>query len=870
MIGQTLGHYRVDSLLGEGGMGKVYKAYDHTLGRTAALKILPAELVHDAERLERFTREARTASALNHPNVVTIYEVGRSDDQHYIAMELVEGETLRQRLMRGPLELPRALELVAQVADGVATAHAVNVTHRDLKPENIVVAKNGYAKILDFGLAKLQTLPPSSEDGATAVRGTTPGVVLGTVGYMAPEQAKGEEVDHRADIFAIGCILYEAVTGQRSFRGDSSVDVLHKIIYSEPKPITELTREVPHELQRIVRKSLAKDPDHRYQSAKDLALDLRELKQEVESQPRGLASATKPSGSRLPAMPLLLLAAMAVGIVAALVFFWRRERAAPPQTAEKPAMSITRLTNSGNVIGASISPDGEYLAYVYSDAAQHSLWVRQIATASALELEAPRRGGYWGLTFTPDSRSIYYGYKSQADPSGGLYQIPILGGQPRLLLRGIDSQVRFSADGKQMVFLRQHSPKPGHSAIIVANADGTSERSLASKAPPESLQTFWGAPAWSHDGQSIITPVRKATTWRLMRFDVQRGTETLFSKDEWGALGDVQSFRDGSGLLVIGSDSRPPVIQIWFVARDGTRRRVTNDLLQYRIVNLTEDDKQLLTVAADTSSALWKVSLDGKRQAKLTNGREDGFRGVAAAEDGTIYFITAESGRPDIWSLDARGNRRRVTLGEWASQSIAVSPDQKYLVTTMPRQNDWVVVRMERDGSAAKVLSPVVNGRGGRATLSFTSDSKFVIFDSAIDGVDRIWKVPIDGGNAVALREGDSPAVSPDGTHIAYLRPGAIEVAPIGGGAPQRFENVTVTNSSAVHWSPDGNGILHNAARGDRINIWLQPLDGSEPRKVTNFDDEYVHRFDVTPDGKEIVLSRGVLSRDAVLIKNFR
>src|SRR5438093_6623312 len=277
LSGEQIGRYRILAVLGSGGMGAVYDAMDPQLGRHVALKILPLGFASEPGRLQRFVQEAKAASALNHPHLVSIYEIGSSgrngEPVHFIAMEKVEGKNLRETLARQPLPLRKAVELVAQVADAVAAAHSVGVIHRDLKPENIMIASAGYAKVLDFGLAKLRVATASDSDNdPTAVRSET-GMVLGTAGYMSPEQAQGKDADHRADIFALGCILYELASGRRAFRGESSVDTLHKIIYSEPEPLAQ----APAELQRIVRKAMAKDPDERYQSAKDFAVDLRAL-----------------------------------------------------------------------------------------------------------------------------------------------------------------------------------------------------------------------------------------------------------------------------------------------------------------------------------------------------------------------------------------------------------------------------------------------------------------------------------------------------------------------------------------------------------------------------------------------------------------
>ena len=302
--GAHLNYFEIVALLGVGGMGEVYKANDTRLGRPVALKILPAHLVEDADRVRRFIQEAKSASALNHPHIITIYEIGQSEVEgtvdggesnpsdkaarlHYIAMEFVDGSTLHTKIHRDRIDLKKLLEYFAQVADGLAKAHVAGIVHRDLKPENIMITEDGYSKILDFGLAKLiESSPPSSdefEEVATAMMGQTrPGMVMGTIGYMSPEQAQGKPVDQRSDIFSFGCILYEAATGRKPFAGDSIIDSLHKIVYTQASPIRESNPSAPAELQRIVRKCLAKDPADRYQSIRDVAIDLRDLIREYD------------------------------------------------------------------------------------------------------------------------------------------------------------------------------------------------------------------------------------------------------------------------------------------------------------------------------------------------------------------------------------------------------------------------------------------------------------------------------------------------------------------------------------------------------------------------------------------------------------
>jgi len=859
--GRTLGRYRLDAFLGEGGMGRVYRAFDPTLGRAVAIKILPPALVHDRDRLERFIREARTASSLNHPNVVTIYEIGHEGETHFIAMELLEGETLRDR---GKIELRRAIDLLAQVADGVAAAHAVGVIHRDLKPENIIITKSGFAKILDFGLAKLREAPATSE-GATTPRKTDPGTVLGSVGYMSPEQAAGREVDHRSDIFSLGCILYEAVSGRRAFSGNSSIDTLHKIIHDDPQPLRELDPDVPPELQRIVRKCLAKDPDERYQSAKDMAIDLRTLRRDFDSQPRGVApSVTKGrSGAWIAAAVIAAVVIAAVAVVLVM---------RPKQTARTP-MTVTRITANGNVIGAAISPNGQYVGYAYSDAGKHSIFVKQLSTGSVLQLVPPGAFGTWGISFGPDSQSVYYAAKSGLHRHGELYQIPILGGSPREVLENIESSVTFSPDGKRLAFLRLGDN--GGSSLVIANIDGTGEKTLVTKTPPNFLAPiFWAAPAWSADGKMIASAIHNGSDWNLRAYNVDDGSEHPLSHDTWSFVGHCAWLHDMSGFVVVGSPVGTTTRQLWFVSYPGgERRQITNDLFDYRMTSITSDDSALMTVAAEQTASSWYVPLAGDTPpVKLTAGKSDGLLGVAASANDIVY-TSLENERWYLWSVDRAGNnRRQLNVGSYGGTSPSFSPDGKLLVYAARHDRDWVLMRSNADGSDAHELCPItVSGSFGEGDARITPDGRWVIFDQSPDGKERLWKVSIDGGTPVPMAfEGWVPAISPDGKYLAYGVAGGFNISPLAGGPPVRsFTSLSGTNYSMVRWMPDGKAVLHNAGLNDRKNIWLQPLDGSQAHPVTHFDDQYVLRFDVMPDGKALAVARGVLLRDAVLLKNF-
>src|SRR5262249_28371871 len=490
-MSRTIAHYEIVEKIGEGGMGEVYKARDTKLDRLVALKILPPHVVEDSERLRRFVLEARAASALNHPNIVTIYEIGEAKesaggvepsngasageqniqqrvidlparDIHYIAMEFINGHSLAVKIHRDNTGLKRLLQYLVQVAEGLAKAHSAGIVHRDLKPENVMVSEDGFAKILDFGLAKLveaeegatATQPGSRlEDAPTAVMDRTrPGLVLGTVGYMSPEQVQGKPVDQRSDIFAFGCIMYEAGAGRRPFQGDSIIDSLHRIIYSQPTPLAECNPAAPAELQRMVRKCIAKDPDARYQSAKDIAIDLRALITEMDSgsfpealaypgtagggstdpnmagqqpatHPRYITDTVARSASTNPSASLsafkdrinsrLIAAAVGLAVIAfgSLYLLIGMRHARSKSTGVFQNRRVTKLTSSGKASAARVSPDGKYVAYIMSDQGKQSIWLRQVATPSILPVVAPGDVDYMGLAFSPDGNYIYYSAK---------------------------------------------------------------------------------------------------------------------------------------------------------------------------------------------------------------------------------------------------------------------------------------------------------------------------------------------------------------------------------------------------------------------------------------------------------------------------
>ena len=500
-----LGRFEIRSQLGAGGMGEVYLALDAQLDRTVALKVLPADVAINGERMRRFIQEAKAAAALKHPNIAHIYEVGESEGTHFIAMEHIEGETLRDEIYRQQTSLHRLLKYLTQVAEGLAKAHAAGIVHRDLKPDNIMITSDGYAKILDFGLAKL--IEPQRGFGsgsgtsevATAIlaQHSAPGIIMGTVGYMSPEQAQGHvhQIDHRSDIFSFGCILYEAATRQKAFAGKDVLDSLHMIVHAPTPQVRELNPNAPDELQRIIRRCLAKEPDKRYQSIREVAIELEELQQElsdrgeleysVQPESRLTESTIDPQAAKLlntqqPAPPTTQAAishstssaeylvsgiknhkaavAVALGVVLTIAGGIGLYRYINPSRTTKPPpfqnMKITKLTFNGKATSAVISPDGNQVVYAIYDGGLRSLWLRQVATGTDVKLTEPEDTNYFGLTISPDGNFLYYAYGGKSSQNRELYRMPVLGGTPRKVVEDIGSPVGFSPDGKQIAFVR--------------------------------------------------------------------------------------------------------------------------------------------------------------------------------------------------------------------------------------------------------------------------------------------------------------------------------------------------------------------------------------------------------------------------------
>ena len=862
----------------------MYRADDTELRRAVALKALPTSFVADRDRLARFVQEARSASSVSHPNLVAIYDVGAAapsgsaDKVHFIAMELVDGKTLRELLVHDTRDLKKMLDYCIQAAEALSAAHAAGVVHRDLKPENLMIAAGGYLKVLDFGLAKLRATPALLDNAAketTVAANTEPGVMLGTVGYMAPEQAQGRPADHRADIFAFGCVLYEVASGARAFSGSTAVDTLHRILNTDPPPLTTRVPGAPAELQRIVAKCLAKDPEERYQSMKEVAIDLRSLRRQIDS---GVSSAVTAVPARPGVrrwLPPAAAGVIAIAAIAAGAIYWSGRHT----TAPSGPLMIQRLTASGIVIDAVISPDGKYIAYVESAGGLQSLHLRQVGGGRILELVPPERTGYWGVAFTPDGQSIMYGWRSGADPIGTLFRIPVLGGRPDKVLTKIESRVTFSPDGKRMAFFRLN-PEDRSSAIVISSIDGSDQQELSAKRPPEFYAPgFFVAPSWSPDGKTIAAFVRDSRTRdaRLTVVEVDTKVERPFpERFQDGTF--TAWLPDGSGVAVVGR--RPGVHttgnggQIFIQPYpSGPLRRVTNDMIEYRNISFSGDGQQMVSIGFDITVRMSLVPFDGGEPRLLPSDRFDGGRGLTWMPDGSrLLFSRVIAGKSSIASMRVDGSDVREIVNDEASAWPAVSPDGKTLVYFAVRGTQSGIWRSDIGGGNITLLAELPDANG----IVFSPDGGSVVVSSTVLGPPAALRIPIDGGEPrpIVVRF-DRPALSPDGKLLAGAHrerpdsPVTLAVVTSDNGTVVRsFPLDTTSLGGSSGWASDGSAVLFTTV--ERYNVWRRKLPNGEPEKITRFSDLAIIRFAVSPDGRTLAICRGGQNRDAFLFTGFK
>jgi serine/threonine protein kinase/WD40 repeat protein len=906
--GVSIGHYKILSLLGTGGMGEVYLAQDTRLGRKIAIKLLPADHSLDKVRLRRFQQEARAASALNHPNIITIHEIGEVQARHFIATEFIEGQTLRQFLKRKRLDLRKGLEIAIQAASALAAAHEVGIVHRDIKPENIMLRPDGLVKVLDFGLAQLSNAQSSATDTEALTLEkvvTAPGLLMGTVNYMSPEQARGQKLDARSDIFSLGVVLYEMISGRPPFEGETTSDLIAALLKVEPSPIEHITDVAP-ELQRIVSKALRKDREERYQTVKDLLVDLKSVKRQLAqvvttsaaaistdddaraalSTGDQMIAATGEAGartafsveyltselSRHKSAAVLTLVMLTITAATAYVLTGSvKDQNAATQFGN---IKLTRVTNSGKAHSPAISPDGQDIAFLLPDGDQEILWIQQVATGSKVRI-GPITGGlqYGGLTFSPDGTYLYYvGGGDGEDSRPALYRVPRLGGPTHKVISGVNSSLSLSRDGNRLAFVRNH---PNETDVIVANVDGRDEHKVTTRQDPD---FFWSV-ALSPDGTRIACAgMRRGSEERdakVIEVEVNSGSQRTITTQGWSWIHQVNWLHDNSGLVIIAQDKEESAIQLWFISYpEGEARRITTDLNNYSDLSLTTDSKRLVATQNSEVMNLYIVTdRNAGRAEQVTSGpgRRDGMYGVSWTPDGEIVYSSFASGAQEIWQMEPDGsNQRQLTIDSGQTNSLSVSPDGRYIVYVAVRDGERDVWRINTDGSNPKQLT-----YGAGALAPYCSADNRWVFYHVIDSGKRITrKVPIDGGEPAEVPDlpPETLSFSPDGKMSIYIQAQDKTKKRIGiissqGGQPVKLLDLPAS-AVRVQWLPDGTALTYVDQRTE--NVWVLPLDGRPPSQVTAFKGGRIAYFAWSSDARQVAAAFHDKSSDVVLITQSR
>jgi eukaryotic-like serine/threonine-protein kinase len=867
-VGEKLGPYEVVSRLGAGGMGEVYRARDTRLQRDVAIKLVSARSPGPGSQ-QRLQAEARAISQLQHPNICTLYDIGTHHDETFLVMELLVGETLDQKLRRETMPLSDLLTIASDLAGALEYAHSMGIIHRDIKPANIFVTAEGLPKLMDFGLVK------RIEDNPDAItlsdpRLTSPGAVLGTVCYMSPEQARGEEVDNRSDLFSFGAVLYEASAGRTPFPGATTAVIFDAILNRTPVSLVALKQGLPPGFSDVVNKLLDKEKDLRYQSASELRTDLRRLQRDLPGGGSGRASLTLSPASRRSRSKGALAAGMIV--VLAALGFWLFKSHSGIGLGASSTLEIRPLTNSGHATVAAVSPDGRYVVYVNRENGKSELRLLQSSTGRDVVILPGTPEVIAAPRFSPDGDFIYFlrELDTRTTLSAGIFRIATLGGPVTPIV--IDATwfgLAISPDGKHLAYASYANKSKEEQQIIIIDTDGSNRRVLTS-----SKEVFWFL-AWSPQGDRIAAVTFTTIDMIMPTVSVADGS-VHNPNTTWEAMGQPVWSPDGRTIFAPGVPRHGAIKQIWAIdPLSGARHPITSGTIEYNQFTLSiTRTGDLVAGTTNFDSAVWVTDATGSQPRRIGAGTNEGSDSIAWVGDKIISS--------NIRTLTAR-DVNRGSSGQFTSYSSS----HRQLTPCGPSRAAFLANDEKHNLHVAQIdletgLSRPITDGPADSKPACTSDGSIVVFQQCPPDSDKCYIVrkSIDSQEITRLvplntSDGAYPRISPDGSTVLFQRePDSkdpyrwLGLVPIAGGEVKYITMPIATgDAEAVRWSPNGQALLFSWRQSGVGNIWSVPLARGHPMQLTHFDADYIFDFDVAGDGR-LAISRGKRVQDIVLIKN--
>jgi serine/threonine protein kinase/Tol biopolymer transport system component len=863
VVGPQFGAYSIRARIGVGGMGEVYRAHDTALGREVAIKVLPPAFTADPERRARLEREARMLAALNHPHIGAIYGIEEAGGVRGLILELVEGETLAEKIAasRRGLPIAQVRAIARQVADALDVAHEKGIVHRDLKPANIKITPDGIVKVLDFGLAKA-AVPHAGEP---AVSDSQVGVILGTAAYMSPEQARGHSVDKRGDIWAFGCVLYEMLTGRLAFPGETTSDIIAKVIEREPN-WSALPVNTPAGLRRLVQRCLTKDPKQRVRDIGDVKMEI-----DVADDP-----SSRPAVLRRAWLPWVTSAALGLAIAT-----WLLTRPAAVPESPLAHARFTRFTDWPGTEGlAEISPDGKFVAFLADRSGESDLWLSQVGTGRFTNVTAdmppmpmPSADSLLrSFGFSADGGEIWF--STTADPGSRKLIMPLTGGTKRAFLGEGDAAPSWSPDGARLAYFNNRDGDP----LLIADRAGRDPRELLPRRdgkPEPGLHNH--NPVWSHDGEWIyyvhgVDPTVKMDVWRIR---ASGGSPEQVTRDN--AKLNFLAPLNSRTLLYIAQPQDQAGPWLWSLdIPTSLTRRESWGLEQYTSVAASRDGRRVVATVASPSTTLWRLpildrmAVDSDVQPyplPTTRALAPRFAGSS------LFYLSARGAGDGLWRFEKGETFEVWTSADGAlSEPPAVSADGRHVAVIVRQSGKGQLITMSADGANSRTLAASIDIRGAanQSSVDWSPDGRWIIASGRDAQGPGLFKIPADGSIPVRLLTGQAtnPVWSPDGNLIVYSGPLVAGQVPLlamrPDGSPLPMPQLRV-RAGGYRFMPGGTRLVY-VPRMRSVDFWLLDLTTQSTRQLTSLSDLGVLRtFDIALDGS-IVFDRSRDSSDIVLI----